>query len=118
MLGMCNIHSLFFHSIADATFRFLPRLKERSLQKPGNPEFWAEVKALGRDISLISNKEARKYGGAASVSEKRAEEVSRKIIEFCVLGLIAPFSLWLDCLQVPVSKIPCNFTSFVPILQG
>ncbi|KAF9448857.1 SPOC domain-like protein [Macrolepiota fuliginosa MF-IS2] len=58
----------------DAWNAFLPNLKEKCLQKPGNPEFWDEVKALGRDISLISNKEARKYGGAASVSERRAEE--------------------------------------------
>ncbi|KAF5356130.1 hypothetical protein D9756_004280 [Leucocoprinus leucothites] len=58
----------------DAWNAFLPDLKEKCLQTPGNPEFWSEVKALGRDISLISNKEARKYGGAASVSERRAEE--------------------------------------------
>jgi hypothetical protein len=35
-----------------------------------------QVKVFGRDTSLISDSEARKYGGAASVSEKRAEEVS------------------------------------------
>ncbi|XP_006454821.1 hypothetical protein AGABI2DRAFT_148177 [Agaricus bisporus var. bisporus H97] len=58
----------------DAWNAFLPRLKEDCLRKNGNPEFWMQVKDLGRDISLISNKEARKYGGAASVSEKRAEE--------------------------------------------
>ncbi|KAJ3563470.1 hypothetical protein NP233_g8920 [Leucocoprinus birnbaumii] len=58
----------------DAWNAFLPTLKEKCLQTPGNPEFWSELKSLGRDISLISNKEARKYGGAASVSERRAED--------------------------------------------
>lgn len=61
-------------------FRFLPRLKEECLRKNGNPEFWMQIKAFGRDASLISNKEARQYGGAASVSEKRAEEVSLRRI--------------------------------------
>ncbi|KXN84807.1 ATP-dependent DNA helicase II subunit 2 [Leucoagaricus sp. SymC.cos] len=60
----------------DAWNSFLPNLKEKCLQSPGNPEFWSEVKALGRYISLISNKEAKQHGGAASVSEGRAEEVS------------------------------------------
>jgi len=53
----------------------LPTLKEKCLQTSGNPEFWLNLQSLGRAISLISNKEARKYGGAASVSERRAEEV-------------------------------------------
>jgi len=53
----------------------LPTLKEKCLQASGNPEFWLNMQKLGRAISLISNKEARKYGGAASVSERRAEEV-------------------------------------------
>jgi hypothetical protein len=79
--------------------RFLPSLKDKCLRTPGNPEFWSDVKTLGRDISLISNKEARKYGGAASVSERRAEEVrhrrticqdiepSAESIEVCYLTL-------------------------------
>jgi hypothetical protein len=65
----------YMSAASDRTVSFLSTLKEKCLQAPGNPEFWSELKALGRDMSLISNKEARKYGGAASISERRAEEV-------------------------------------------
>jgi ATP-dependent DNA helicase 2 subunit 2 len=43
---------------------------------PGNKEFWSELGKIGREISLISNKEAKQHGGTASVSEGKADSVS------------------------------------------
>lgn len=42
---------------------------------PGNPEFWSDVKKIGRNLSLISKAEARKQGGLSSVADDEAEEV-------------------------------------------
>lgn len=70
-----NLFKSFTKTIIWLLIRYLPALKEKCLQTSGNPDFWSEFRELGRATSLISNKEARKYGSAASVSEKRAEEV-------------------------------------------
>jgi ATP-dependent DNA helicase 2 subunit 2 len=45
------------------------------LSKPGNPEFWSDVKKVGRDLSLISKGEAKKQGGLSSIADDEAEEV-------------------------------------------
>ena len=54
---------------------FLRNLKEKCLSKPGNPEFWSDVKKVGRDLSLISKGEAKKQGGLSSIVDNEAEEV-------------------------------------------
>ena len=54
---------------------FLRNLKEKCLSKPGNPEFWSDVKKIGRDLSLISKGEAKKQGGLSSIEDNEAEEV-------------------------------------------
>lgn len=51
-------------------------LRGKCRSKPGNPAFWKEVCGIGRDLSLISSKEAKKQGGVSSVTEKEAAEVS------------------------------------------
>jgi hypothetical protein len=57
---------------------FLRDLKGSCLSKKGirNLEFWEGVKGIGRSLSLISNKEARKQGGQSDVSEEEAVDVS------------------------------------------
>ena len=54
---------------------FLRNLKERCLSKPGNPEFWSDVKKVGGDLSLISKGEAKKQGSLSSIADDEAEEV-------------------------------------------
>ena len=54
---------------------FLRNFKEKCLSKPGNPEFWSDVKKVGRDLSLISKGEAKKQGSLSSISDNDAEEV-------------------------------------------
>ncbi|RDB29054.1 ATP-dependent DNA helicase II subunit 2 [Hypsizygus marmoreus] len=53
---------------------FLEELKDKCTSEPGNSEFWSQVKEVGRSLSLISDKEAKKYGGTSDVSEKKANE--------------------------------------------
>lgn len=53
-------------------------LKESCLQEPGNPEFWQEVHELGRNISLISDPEAKKLGGSSEFSESASEAVCHR----------------------------------------
>jgi ATP-dependent DNA helicase 2 subunit 2 len=45
------------------------------LSKAGNPEFWSDVKKVGRDLSLISKGEAKKQGGLSSIADNEAVEV-------------------------------------------
>jgi len=59
----------------DAWNTFLRNLKGKCLSKPGNPEFWSQVKKVGRDLSLISEGEAKKQGGLSSIADDEAEEV-------------------------------------------
>lgn len=54
---------------------FLPKLKEKCLSKPGNPDFWSDIKKIGRDLSLISKEEVKKQGGLSSVANDEAEKV-------------------------------------------
>jgi Ku C terminal domain like len=54
---------------------FLLSLKDTCLSKPGNLEFWSDVKKIGRDLSLISKTEAKKLGGLSSITDDEAEEV-------------------------------------------
>lgn len=54
---------------------FLRNLKEKCLSKPGNPEFWSDVKRVGRDLSLISKGETKEQGGLLSIADDEAEEV-------------------------------------------
>ncbi|KAF8807166.1 SPOC domain-like protein [Phlegmacium glaucopus] len=58
----------------DAWNTFLRNLKEKCLTKPGNPEFWSDVKKIGRDLSLISRVEAKTQGGLSSVADDEVEE--------------------------------------------
>ncbi|GJJ08784.1 hypothetical protein Clacol_003003 [Clathrus columnatus] len=54
-------------------FRFLRDLKDSCLnQIPHNKEFWKETQKIGRPISLISSKEAKKAGGKSDVTEGTA----------------------------------------------
>jgi ATP-dependent DNA helicase 2 subunit 2 len=62
--------------IQTSTFSsFLRSLKQKCLSKPGNPDFWSNVKKVGRDLSLISEGEAKKRGGLSSIADDEAEEV-------------------------------------------
>lgn len=54
---------------------FLRNLKGKCLSKPGNPEFWSQVKMVGRDLSLISKGDAKKQGDLSSIADDEAEEV-------------------------------------------
>lgn len=44
-------------------------------EKPGNSEFWEEVKQEGRPMSLISKPEAAMSGGKSRISESVSAEV-------------------------------------------
>lgn len=44
--------------------------------KNGHKDFWRELQALGRPMSLISSTEAKRVGGISDVSESNAEKVS------------------------------------------
>jgi hypothetical protein len=57
--------------------RFLQDLKNKCLApKPaGNATFWKQVEEVGRPLSLISDKEAKKHGGTSQYTEKQANEV-------------------------------------------
>jgi ATP-dependent DNA helicase 2 subunit 2 len=55
--------------------RFLPELKQSCISEPGNKQFWEHIKKAGREMGLISEWEAQKYGGISNVSEAEAIEV-------------------------------------------
>ncbi|KAF8971598.1 SPOC domain-like protein [Flammula alnicola] len=59
----------------DAWNSFVGGLKEKCLSKPGNPDFWKAVQEVGRDLSLISKQEAKKYGGESHINENESGEV-------------------------------------------
>jgi hypothetical protein len=57
--------------------RFLKSLKDRCLNgKPKNKEFWELIKTEGKELGLISNDEAKKYGGTSDVTKDEANNVS------------------------------------------
>lgn len=59
-------------------FSFLRDLKSTCLdQIPHNKEFWKEIQKIGRPISLISSKEAKKAGGKSDVTEGTSVDVSK-----------------------------------------
>ncbi|KIY64504.1 SPOC domain-like protein, partial [Cylindrobasidium torrendii FP15055 ss-10] len=58
----------------DAWNEFLVALREKCKGSPGNAKFWSELKAIGRDISLISESEAEKHGGESDYSESKAKK--------------------------------------------
>ncbi|KAG8220208.1 SPOC domain-like protein [Butyriboletus roseoflavus] len=51
----------------------LKGLKEDCAGKNGNKDFWAELRKLGRDMSLISTTEARRFGGISAISESAVD---------------------------------------------
>ena len=59
----------------DAWNAFMKELKE-ACEEYGVDQFWAAVKDAGRELSLISDKEAEEHGGTSSISEEEAQEVS------------------------------------------
>lgn len=58
----------------DAWNAFLPDLRQASVEKSGDPDFWLRVRDLGRAISLISSSEASSLGGKSDISETNAVE--------------------------------------------
>ncbi|KAG5646900.1 hypothetical protein DXG03_001976 [Asterophora parasitica] len=58
----------------DAWNAFLTDLKYKCTSTPGNPQFWDKVKNYGRTLSLISDEEAKKHGGASDITEREAEK--------------------------------------------
>ncbi|KAJ7226110.1 SPOC domain-like protein [Mycena pura] len=56
----------------DAWNTFMKDLKDKCTSEPGNRQFWAEVRTVGRPMSLISDKEAEEHGGTSDVSESGA----------------------------------------------
>ncbi|KAF8665093.1 hypothetical protein AX16_000561 [Volvariella volvacea WC 439] len=58
----------------DAWNSFMQDLHSSCLSKPGNIEFWERLKKEGKSLSLISEREARKYGGVSSVTEVQAQQ--------------------------------------------
>lgn len=55
--------------------RFMKDLKDKCTSEPGNRQFWAEIRTIGRRMSLISDKEAEDHGGTSDVSESGALKV-------------------------------------------
>ncbi|OBZ80021.1 ATP-dependent DNA helicase II subunit 2 [Grifola frondosa] len=63
----------------DAWNVFLRDLRKSCIDnKPGNPDFWAHVKELGREMSLISKLDAARAGGKSNISEAEAIEFIQK----------------------------------------
>ncbi|KAI0079062.1 SPOC domain-like protein [Panus rudis PR-1116 ss-1] len=59
----------------DAWNNFLHALKRICLtEKPGNTDFWSRISREGRELSLISTREAEEQGGSSSVSEAEAQK--------------------------------------------
>ncbi|KAF9259906.1 ku80-like protein [Marasmius fiardii PR-910] len=57
----------------DAWNTFLDNLYEKCMEsKPGNKEFWDEVKKVGRELSYLSDAEVKKYGGTSTKTEEDA----------------------------------------------
>jgi hypothetical protein len=69
-------------------FSFLSDLRSQCTAKVGNEEFWSQVKEVGRPLSLISENEARKYGGTSEISENKSEEVCCILFSRCYALLI------------------------------
>jgi len=61
----------------DAWNVFLPELKQSCISEPGNKQFWEHIQKAGREMGLISEWEAQKYGGISNVSEAEAIEFSQ-----------------------------------------
>ena len=59
------------------------------MSKPGNVEFWSDVKKVGRDLSLISKGEAKKQGGLSSIADDEVKEV-RSFCKVSNWGLLIP----------------------------
>lgn len=74
----------------DSWNEFIRELRGKCQSKPGNPAFWKEVCEVGKELSLISNKEAKKQGGQSKVTEKEAAEVSY-LISSLDLGQLKDF---------------------------
>ena len=55
--------------------RFMEDLKDKCTKKKGNPEFWEKVKEVGREISMISDEEAKRHGGTSQYTEDQAVQV-------------------------------------------
>lgn len=62
---------------------FLRDLWERCMADVGNEEFWSQVKEVGRPLSLISEKEASKYGGTSEISESKSKQVCADSVFWC-----------------------------------
>ncbi|KDR84736.1 hypothetical protein GALMADRAFT_233050 [Galerina marginata CBS 339.88] len=58
----------------DAWNVFIRDLKGKCLSKPGNSDFWRQVKEVGKDIGLIGKQEAKKHGGDSAVTENEVGE--------------------------------------------
>ncbi|KAG7096429.1 hypothetical protein E1B28_003866 [Marasmius oreades] len=62
----------------DAWNIFLENLYEKCMDsKPGNKEFWDEVRKVGRELSYLSDIEVKKYGGKSTKTENDAAELMR-----------------------------------------
>ncbi|KAL0065660.1 ATP-dependent DNA helicase yku80 [Marasmius tenuissimus] len=62
----------------DAWNTFLENLHEKCMDsKPGNEEFWEEVKKEGRKLSYLTKADVKKYGGTSTKTEQDAEELMR-----------------------------------------
>uniref|UniRef100_D8QKI4 ATP-dependent DNA helicase II subunit 2 n=1 Tax=Schizophyllum commune (strain H4-8 / FGSC 9210) TaxID=578458 RepID=D8QKI4_SCHCM len=68
-------HTCVTEDEVDAWNAFMRELKE-ACEDVGVDEFWRGVKEAGRELSLISDKEAEEHGGTSSVSEEEAQRVS------------------------------------------
>jgi hypothetical protein len=55
---------------------FLTSLRQICTSEPGNAGFWSQVQKQGRNMSLISDKEAATHGGKSAISESKAEKAS------------------------------------------
>lgn len=83
-------------------FSFLPDLRERCTADMGNEEFWSQVKEAGRPLSLISEKEASKYGGTSSISESKSKEVCSFLSLFFGMQKLTRLEPLVYCLTCPV----------------
>lgn len=93
---------------------FLRNFKGKCLSKPGNPEFWSQVKKVGRDLSLISKGDAKKQGGLSSIADDEAEEV-RSFCEALNQRLLIPFPVYFlnNCKRIVTVHYTINYFSMM-----
>ena len=91
--GMFSLNaSVLRISVLNDRVSIIQELASACTSDPGNPEFWNEVRRMGKALSLIGQSEAKKHGGLSDISDDLAEKVmnSYYFCVLCVLIVICP----------------------------